>query len=83
MSYLNVGASIGGDRVGTKKVLRETMRLDPSLVTFDRTSEMGPDAPWTFTGDQLPPGLTLSVVGPDPYRRRSWYATVSPTGRVS
>jgi hypothetical protein len=35
---------------------------------------MGPQ--FSGTADQLPEDAEFNVVGPDPYTRRDWYATV-------
>ena len=82
MSFVNVGAQIDGKNVATKKALREAMRDNPETVEFCTTAELF-DGTHTYTGDALPAGKTLSVVGPDPYRQRSWYATVTDKGKVS
>lgn len=36
-----------------------------------------------ISGDSLPPGDTLQVVGPDPFTSRKWYASVKADGKVS
>lgn len=79
MSYINVGARINGVRVKTKKALREALRDAPNTVEFDSTSPMGPQ----FNGraDTMPGGgVTLTVVGPDPYTKRTWFASVKRDG---
>lgn len=84
MSYINVGARDGkGMRVKTKKALKELMSTAPSTVRFDVTAGIGPAAGDFFTGDKIPGGYNLSVVGPDPYTKRVWYATVTDTGKVT
>lgn len=82
MSYINVGAQINGLDAKTKKALREAMGSAPDMVTFYATAALGPDCGKAFTGDNLPVGDKLSVVGPDPFSKRTWYATVSD-GKVS
>jgi hypothetical protein len=52
----------------TKKALKETK------VELYATSSMGPQ--FSGTADQLPEDAEFNVVGPDPYTRRDWYATV-------
>jgi hypothetical protein len=82
MSYINCGARINGERARTKKALREALTTDPSSVVFDPTSMF--DSQAEIAGDAIPAGTTLSVVGPDPYARRNWYASVSSSnGKVS
>lgn len=77
-TYVNVGAQsvANGIRYASKKALREALKKDASVVAFDSTSSMGPYAGETLYGDDLPYGVTLSVVGPDPYTSRKWYANV-------
>jgi hypothetical protein len=81
MDYVNCGASVQGQRVKTKKALKEAMKNDPSSVSFDSTSMF--DDYSTIYGDKIPRGIILSVVGPDPYNKRSWYANVTADGKVS
>lgn len=84
MSYVNCGAMDEelGARVKTKKALKEAIASHPDKVYFDGTSAMGPQ----FSGyaNKLPQGTKLSVVGPDPYTSRKWYATVevSAQGKI-
>ena len=76
MSYVNCGATdeSTGKRVATKKLLKELVASTPNAVYFDGTSAMGPQ--YSGYADKLPQGTKLSVVGPDPYTSRKWYATV-------
>lgn len=80
MGYVNCGAYVNGTRPKTKKALKEAMANDPSHVRFDSTSMFDN---LHCTGVGIPEGTTLSVVGPDPYTKRSWYATVTDKGKVS
>ena len=82
MPYINCGATrASGDLFPTKKSLRDAMTANPEHVTFIVTSPLGGDL---FGGRycdgaklaELPAGVKLSVVGPDPERSRKWYATV-------
>ena len=75
--FVNCGVSHSdGVRIKTKKALREALKFNPALVTFDKTSPF--DLPGTdIRGSEIPDGIVLSVVGPDPYRDRRWYASVS------
>lgn len=81
MPYVNCGAYVGGKRPTTKKALKDTMKANPASVTFDCTSIF--DKYGTIQGDNIPSGVTLSVVGPDPFGSRKWYASVTSQGRVS
>jgi hypothetical protein len=79
MTYLNVGASHAADgRIRTKKELKALLAADPATVVFDRTSPETPGP--NVTGDAIPLGVKLSVVGPDPFTSRRWYATVARHG---
>lgn len=74
MAFINCGAFINGERVKTKKALKEALKADPCVVTFDATSAF--ESNRTIYGDSLPVGDTLVVVGPDPYTSRKWYGNV-------
>lgn len=78
MSFINVGASDAqGERIPTKAALKRALKEDPASVTFDRTAVVGPDkGAGPIKGDDLPANDKLTVVGPDPYTNRRWYATV-------
>lgn len=77
MSYVNVGATVSGRRPASKKALREALASAPETVEFDSTAMMGPRAGDTIKATAADIGsYSLSVVGPDPYTRRDWYATV-------
>lgn len=80
MSYINVGALYEDNNVPTKKALREAMKTHPEKVLFYGTSMFNEGA--TFRGNRIPHEVKLSVVGPDPFNNRKWYATVSE-GKVS
>lgn len=78
MKYINVGAKLrDGIRIPTKKALTVLLRDSPSEVLFDPTSMF--DAQDEICADDLPTDARLSVVGPDPYTNRRWYATVERT----
>lgn len=59
----------------TKKALKEAVKDDPSSVRFYSTGLGGEqfDGPVTTLSAN---GTKLTVVGPDPYTARSWYATI-------
>ncbi len=86
MAFINVGASASGARIASKAALKRALASDPSTVTFDRTAAVGVDAGKPdIKGNALPEGDKLTVVGPDPYTNRRWYATVyvSSTGKIT
>lgn len=78
MAYINVGAYVNGERPRTKKALREALASAPNTVRFDQTSNFRTGSyELTNTVDQLRAGDTFTVVGPDPYTSRKWYASVT------
>lgn len=79
MTYINAGAKYQGRRVKTKAELKRLLKAEPQNVTFDTTSLHS--SPETVTASDLgnrPHGASesWSIVGPDPYTARNWYATV-------
>ncbi len=58
----------------TKKALKEQVSNDPESVGFFNTSPMGPQ--WSGPISELPDGVTLTIVGPDPDKSRKWYANI-------
>jgi hypothetical protein len=74
MKFYNCGASIDGRRVRNKKELRELLEASPVDVYFDGTAIIK-DVDG-YRGSELPEGVSLSVVLPDPYRDRRYYASV-------
>lgn len=82
-AYFNCGANGPGGRPATKKALQALLDSSPEEVYFDGTS-FGFDEAKGYRGNEVPPGVILSVVGPDPYNTRRWYATVkrAPDGKI-
>jgi hypothetical protein len=75
MSFYNCGAfGPNGSRIKSKKQLKELLKADPKGVYFDGTGLF--DATSGYRGHEIPVGLKLSVVGPDPYSQRNWYASI-------
>jgi hypothetical protein len=72
MTYANVG--VQSPHNASKKAMKEAIKADPSKVYFYTTSMFPPQ--WNGSAAELPDDLVLSVVGPDPERKRSWYASV-------
>lgn len=64
-----------GTRPATKKALREALAENPSRVSLEATSLFGDE--YDGPADGLPDGMTVYIVGPDPYRRRNWYANLT------
>jgi hypothetical protein len=67
-----------GKPIRTKKTLKEAALLRPHAVTFYDTSAFNPtpDRPLA----ELEVNTTLTIVGPDPYTKRQWYAIVQRKG---
>jgi hypothetical protein len=59
----------------TKAGLKKAVKEQPDRVMLYATSSMGPQ--FSDTADKLPEGTVFTVVGPDPYSKRDWYANVS------
>jgi hypothetical protein len=78
MAYINVGVIIDGYMAPTKKALRLALAENPESVLFVVTSDLGPRPRQEIRPDQIGSD-TLTVVGPDPYRNRKWYASVKAT----
>jgi hypothetical protein len=82
--YINVGVQAPHNK--SKKALKEAIASNPEAVVFYGTTEFGIGPTYDGHGDTIPEGVSLSVVGPDPYTKRNWYAQVvnTPKGpRVS
>ena len=69
MPFVNAGV----EGATTKKALKEAVARGDRVWAYC-TSPLGPQ----YNGylDELPEYITLSVVGPDPYKSRRWYASV-------
>ena len=68
------GAFVGNRRPASKKAFREAVQADADNCWLEATSVFGDE--YSGTVADAPSG-TYSVVGPDPYRDRRWYATVT------
>jgi hypothetical protein len=81
MAFHNVGAFVNGTRPKSKKALREAIATGQT-VHFDGTSAF--ESFYLYDPLELAEGERLSVVGPDPYNKRSWYATIErkANGRI-
>lgn len=75
MTQIQGGAeSDRGGNIQTKKALKEAVASDASTIFLYSTGLGGPQ----FNGlaSQLPDDMEFLVVGPDPFKKRNWYATV-------
>jgi hypothetical protein len=77
MGYINCGVSDNYGRIKTKKHLKEHAVKNPELTYLDSTAMVGD----SYNGSLADaPDGNYSVVGPDPYTKRSWYATIAKRG---
>lgn len=75
---MNVGVSDRNDnRIATKKLLKFMVNDEPSGVMLDTTAAFG--AQYNGSLDNAPDG-TYRVVGPCPFHKRMWYATITKRG---
>jgi hypothetical protein len=79
MPYNNGGVRINGTSIPTKTALKRATTDDPADVEFYSTSEFGNQFHGRLT--EIPADTTLSVAGPDPYTRPTWYASITRTGQ--
>lgn len=82
--YVNVGAKVmpGNSDIPSKKALKACIAANPGDVVLYDTSELS--TPGTRTCSYLDVGVKYTVVGPNPYTSRKWYATVEklPNGTI-
>jgi hypothetical protein len=71
-TYVQGGAQFRGKQ--TKAGLREAVKTTPSNVYLYDTSAFG--SKFSGSATELPKSICFNVVGPDPYSRRDWYASV-------
>jgi hypothetical protein len=66
------------DRLPTKKSLKDQATAHPETIVLEATSVFGNE----YGGDalEMPEGVDVTIVGPDPHTKRSWYATISRSG---
>lgn len=77
MGYIEVWAKYTADSkpVPTKKALRDALSQDLASVTF--SSVGGLNAPFNgHVGNIADEGTKLTVCGPDPFRKRNWWANI-------
>lgn len=77
MSYINGGVrKVGGKNITTKAELKRLITVSPHEVEFYCTDYFNIA---TFNGkinEYISTYDILSVVGPDPYTNRKWYASI-------
>lgn len=77
--FQNVGARLGDSDIPTKKALKELIATNPASVILYSTDAFGPNARLSWSADKLDTSRKYTVVGPNPYKSRKWYATVTRT----
>jgi hypothetical protein len=63
-------------RYKTKKALKEAVAAEHTPILEVTSMFLGPEEPTSIPFDALVEGKTYTIVGPDPYRARNWYANV-------
>lgn len=69
-----------GGRYKTKKALKEAVRDGENPVLEVTSMFLSPGEPTSIPFDELVEGKTYTIVGPDPYRARNWYANAVRRG---
>ncbi|AVD99405.1 hypothetical protein SEA_BILLNYE_234 [Streptomyces phage BillNye] len=69
------GIWINGERPKSKKAIREAVETNPAMVDVEATSLHGGE----YGGPlhQAPEGTMIVFVGPDPYKSRKFYGTIT------
>jgi hypothetical protein len=71
------GIYVGASRPTSKKAVREAINANPATVRVESTSMFGGyDGPVS----DLPEGVTITFVGPDPFRDRKFYGNIKRVG---
>jgi hypothetical protein len=72
------GIFVRGRRPKSKKEIRETVAVNPSLVSAEATSWF----PGEYSGplSAMPDGSTIVFTGPDPHTDRRFYGTIKRNG---
>ena len=71
------GIFIQGARPASKKAIKEAITADPSRVRLEATSMFGNE--YGGPVSEAPAG-SYPFVGPDPYRDRKFYGTITVAG---
>ena len=74
MSFINVDATYKGKFVDTKKNLKQLIATVPEEVRLESNAMFPPF--YSGVASEVNEGHKFTVVGPDPYKSRKWYATV-------
>lgn len=73
--YINDGN--GARRPKSKKELKEALASDPNGVVVECTSMYGGPSGRITDPHTFPVGTKVTFVGPDPYRDRKFYGTIT------
>jgi hypothetical protein len=78
MAYVNVGVVMvaDGSPISTKTAFRRLLASESSELLFVNTGlPLGPGQA-EYRGSELDAQHTYQVAGPDPYTKRTWFASV-------
>jgi hypothetical protein len=75
MAFVDVGATYHLVDIPTKKALKEAIAKNPDDVNIYTTSAF--EVPSTKKASELDKSDKYTVVGPNPYTSRKWYATLA------
>lgn len=78
--FIEVQAMVNQLPAKTKTALKKAVKEDPDSVLFADVG--GLNKPFYGGLKDIPDGVVLTVVGPDPWRDRRWYASVK-NGKVT
>jgi len=85
-TYYQGGAEFVYSPRKTKAALMRAIKEDPTRVYLtDTTAPVLGDTKWQGRASDLPDGVVFNVVGPDPFTKRDWYASVyrNKTGGIT
>ena len=74
------GIFVNHARPKSKKAVKEAIAADPSRVSLEATSMFGNEYDGPIS--EAPRG-SYSFVGPDPYRKRSFYGTITVADKIT
>lgn len=72
---MSQGIWINGERPKSKKAIREAIESNPATVDVEATSWHGDEYGGSLS--DAPDGTMIVFVGPDPYRNRKFYGTIT------
>jgi hypothetical protein len=69
------GVYVNGKRPKSKQAVKEAVARDPQSVRLEATAIIGQE--YDGPAADMPAGLRIAFVGPDPYQERRFYGTLS------